>query len=81
MRNAKQQSDNVNNILSKIDNVDVLSSGFSEIQCASIVPFQLQLKETQQLVKLNKHLKKSTIMDLNEFHLKSFYAIHLSIYC
>ena len=61
MRNAKQQSDNVNNILSKIDNVDVLSSGFAEIQRASVIPFQEQLKETRKLVKLNKNLKKSTI--------------------
>ena len=61
LRDAKTQSDKVNNILERIETIDVLEDGFQNIQQADIDIFESKLQETQRLIELQKALKRETI--------------------
>ena len=61
LRDAKTQSDKVNNILERIETTNVLEDGFQNIQQTDIDIFKSKLQETQRLIDLQKALKRETI--------------------
>ena len=61
MKRAKDENDNINNILSNLNLVDVLAEGFSEVQKVNTYSFEDEIKETNKLIELQQSLKKKTI--------------------
>ena len=61
LKNAEDESKEVNSVLQRIETISVLSAGFKQVKKLNIVPFEQELSETEKLIQLQQYLKKKTI--------------------
>ena len=60
LENAKEESDGINAILTKIENTNVLNS-FNVIQQSEIDLFKNKVQETDKLIDIQRRLKSETL--------------------